>query len=200
MLTPLPIHTPYTIDGSQSYSEDSEKDLTGLEQTMLRANFSSLGGLSPPTPEPMVFHEPVPTVHCADYNPYPQSWYEDVSTSIEHEFGPPITDILPPQMWMMPNAASTMPAMGQASWPEPNLMFEQPQILTEPVSYYDDTGSFSDGQLSSDDCFSTLMPDWKIFEPSDAELSTAVSTAFVSVMQSGWEDAFMCKQSSYRNF
>lgn len=200
MLTPLPTHTPYTAYESRPSSEDCEQDLTFSEQTMSNNNLSILGGLSPPTPEPAVFHEPIPMVHCIDYSSYPHSWCEEVSASIEYDFGSTLTDILAPEMWLMSNTAITIPPVSHTSWPQSDLVFQQPQMQMEYVSYHDDIYTYSGSQPTSGGCFSSPTPDWRIFEPAGTGLRTAASSYLLTTMQSNWEDSFVCGSSSYQNF
>ncbi|USP75465.1 hypothetical protein yc1106_02739 [Curvularia clavata] len=200
VLTPLPTQTPYTANESQLCSEDCEQNQTFSEHAMSNSNLSSLGGLSPPTPEPMVFHEPVPVAHCIDYSSFPQPWCEEVSASIEYDFGSIITDIVSPDTWTMSNTAITIPSTSHIQWPQPDPIFQQPRIRMEQISYPDGIGTYSGSQSSSEGCFSSPIPDWRMFEPVGAELSTNASTSLLLNMSSGWEDGFVCEPSSYQMF
>lgn len=130
MLTPLPPQTPpYTANERQllSSSEDCDPSLASFsEHTMSNSSLSSLGGgggggIWPPTPESMVFREPVSMLHCIDYNNssyYPQPWCEQVSPSIEYDFGSSLTDMVvaAPETWMMMPDTATACWTGEWEW------------------------------------------------------------------------------------
>ncbi|KAL6160811.1 hypothetical protein ACJQWK_02282 [Exserohilum turcicum] len=107
MLTPLPTHAAYIIDESHSYCDSPETSLASFKQTTSNSTLSHSDRLSPPTPEPMFLHEPMPRIHYADYHACPQTWYEDVQPSIEYSFDPGVTSVLPPEPWPTPNHAMT---------------------------------------------------------------------------------------------
>ncbi|EUC43385.1 hypothetical protein COCMIDRAFT_38698 [Bipolaris oryzae ATCC 44560] len=144
---PLLMDAPYVIDESQLYVNNSKQITAGSDQTMWTSNVSSLGGLSPTTPESIVFCEPTTMIHCTDYTSCPQTWYEEISDSIEHGFDSSFSDITPPQILAMRDDSSTMPFTPSASWSDSDYALLHPQTLVEPTSCYNNVGCYSSSQL-----------------------------------------------------
>lgn len=193
---PLLMEIPYMVEESQLSMALSEQIMGGSDQTMWTSNISSLGGLSPPTPEPMVFHEPTTMIHSADHVSCPQTWYEEISASIEHGFGSYLSDTTPSQILAMRDDASTSHFTPSASWPDSGYSLLHQQTLAEPTSYYNNIGCYSGSQLSSQDWLPYSMPNW-MFEPTIPELTTVLSAQFNTILHSGLGGGMVCEESPY---
>ena len=197
---PLSMDTPCIIDESQLYIKNPEQIMVRSDQAMWTSSISSLGGLSPPTPEPMAFHEPITMIHCADYISYPQTWYEEISASIEHGLGSSFSDIPPSQILAMRDNASTVPFMPSESWPNSDYALLHPQTFTEPTSYYNNAGCYSGSQLLSRGWLPNSMPDWTTFEPTSPELTTVLSAQSNTIVYFGLGGGLICEESPYHHF
>ncbi|KAJ5028118.1 hypothetical protein J3E72DRAFT_384587 [Bipolaris maydis] len=196
----IPMDAPYIIDESQLYMKDPERIMAGLDQAMWTSSISSLGGLSPPTPEPLVFHEPATMIHFADDISCPQTWYQEISASIEHGFGSSFSDITPSQMLAMRDDASTVPFTPSAPWPDSDYALLLPQTSSEPTSFYNTIGCYSGNQVLLRDWLPDSMPNWTMFEPTSPELTTVLSAQSNPILYFGLGANLVCEEAPCHQF
>ena len=194
-LSPLPSDSPHTFEKSYLYNHTPEYELVDYGHNIPESGLSSLGPLSPSTPEPIVFQEPMSAAQSAECNPWPQMWYEGMSTSTEHMLDPIASAN---GHWEAPSVAMTVPSY-QFMDLQPHVVFEQPHIPKTSISYHD-MYSFSGNQLSPENYSLDPMPDWMIGPPTHAELSTTMSIPFLPEMQYDWEDVFIFGPAPCQNF
>ncbi|CAO2653417.1 Nn.00g028280.m01.CDS01 [Neocucurbitaria sp. VM-36] len=207
MLTPLPTYTSHIVDECYSYSSSPEQNMVGYTQTIDMNAFPSSGRLTPQTPEPIIYHEPLTTGGILDPYITSQPWSDEVLGSAGLDFDPDMTAIIPINMWSAPEPAHIMP-MAQMSWPQSSFSVSPSHMSAELVSHASGAPSLTTSECSVEDfnTSGTNAEEWSIYQPTATQINMAdlvTSAAFMHDMKSIpshapiWEDVFIPSSSPY---
>lgn len=206
MLTPLPTYASQIVDECYSYSSSPEQNLSGFTDAMDANNFHNSGRLTPQTPEPIIYHEPVSMGDNLDPYMNSQPWSEDALASVGLGFESDLTSMLPTDMWSAPEAE--MIPMAHMSWPQPGLNMSPQHMAVDLASHTRGVPSLTTSECSVEDfnSISTNPDEWPIYHATTPQLNMinmVTSAPFMqdmNALQSHapiWEDVYMPGHSPY---
>lgn len=128
MLTPLQPYTPQIIDECYSYSSSPEPHLAPFPHNMEKNSFLHSGRLTPQTPEPFPYNEPLSVTEPFDQFMNMQPWSHEGQMPIGLGFENDIPGLMPaePDMRMWTPDFDANSASGNI-WPNPALSVSPPQ-------------------------------------------------------------------------
>jgi hypothetical protein len=131
MLTPLPTYTPQIVDGF-SYSSSPETSMAAFSQHMDKNSLLTAGRMTPRTPEPFVYNEPLQIVDPFDQYTNTQAWSDDGLMPIGLGFESDIPGLLPDEgdmrVWT--------PEFDGNSTPVANMNAYDPSMCDSPASVW----------------------------------------------------------------
>ncbi|KAF1850445.1 uncharacterized protein K460DRAFT_400510 [Cucurbitaria berberidis CBS 394.84] len=207
MLTPLPTYTSQIVDEWHSYSSAPEQNMVAYTQAVEMNTFPISGRLTPQTPEPTIYHEPLSIGENLDPYMNSQSWSDEVFVSAGLGFDPDMTAMLPTNMWPTSEHEQVM-QMDQMSWPQPSLAVSPTHMSTELGSNTCEVPSLTTSECSAED-FNNPGPsvdEWSIYQPTATQINIAnfvTSAPFLhdlNLIPSHapiWEDVFIPGLSQY---
>lgn len=208
LLTPLPTYASQVVDECYSYSSSPDKNFDGFTQRMETNAISNSGRLTPQTPEPTIYHEPLSMSESMDHYMTSRPWPDDVMASVGLGFEPDMTTVLSTEMWSAPRPENMMP-MAHMSWKPSALSVSPLEILGNDLgSHTRVIPSLTTSECSVED-FNTSGPgqdDWIIYQPIATFMdmaSLATSAPFmhdpetIPGLAPTWEDIFIPNASSF---
>jgi hypothetical protein len=207
MLTPLPTYNTQIIDECYSYSSSPDQNLTGFTPNMDSSHFPTSGRLTPQTPEPITYHEPMSMVGLPDQWINVQPWSDDTLVSVGLGFDGDMTTMLPTELWSAPETAQTAP-VAQLAWPHPSLSMSPQSISSELVPHPSAVPPLSISECSADDYNTSGVyhENWAHCQPTASQIDMAnmvTSAPFmhdlrtISSAAPVWEDVFMPGAAPY---
>ncbi|KAJ4289159.1 hypothetical protein N0V90_011501 [Kalmusia sp. IMI 367209] len=174
MLTPLPTYTPQIIDESYSYSSSPEPNMGAFSRSMDQNGYlASSRAMTPSTPEPFAYHDPIAIADPFDQYMGNQSWSDDGSMAVGLGFEHDIPGMLSNDMWATPEPESITP-MGlcdspttMSAWSHPAMSVSPPQMPMGMPPHSKAVPSLSISESSTEDFNSPsrVQEEWNNFQP-----------------------------------
>ncbi|KAL1607974.1 hypothetical protein SLS60_002913 [Paraconiothyrium brasiliense] len=135
MLTPLPTsYTPQIID-EYSYSSSPEPNMGGFSRSMDQNSYiTSSRAMTPSTPEPFAFNDPIAIADPFDQYMSTPSWSDDGSMAVGLGFEHDMPAMLPNNMWSTPEPESITP-MGMCDSPTVMNTWSHPALSVSPPQH-----------------------------------------------------------------
>jgi hypothetical protein len=209
ILTPLPTYTSQTNECCYAYPISPDQSLSEYVPAPELNNCPVSGRLTPQTPEPLIYHDPLSIGDVASQWADSQQCSDDPFGSTGLIYDVDNTSMLPIELWSAPEHAHPRAApMTQMNWHQSSL-FSSPQITShELVPHATAVPSLSVSGCSMQDLnhSGNLLEDWSTCHPVTAQLELGgllASTPFMHNLGSSstgapmWEDVFMRGSASY---
>ncbi|KAJ4364407.1 hypothetical protein N0V83_009001 [Neocucurbitaria cava] len=206
-LIPLPTYASQIVDECYSYSSTPEQSMIGFTHAMDMNTFPTSGRLTPQTPEPIIYHEPLAMGENLDPYITSQPWSDDSLVSAALDFDPDMTTIIPTNMWSAAEPEHIMP-ITQLHWLQPSFPMSPPHLSAELVEQTSGAPSLSTSECSVEDfnTSGTNADEWSIYQPTATQINIAnlvTTTAFLQDIRPIpshapiWEDVFIPGPSPY---
>ncbi|KAF2870802.1 hypothetical protein BDV95DRAFT_68687 [Massariosphaeria phaeospora] len=217
MLTPLQTYSPQIIEDCYStYSSSPEQHMTAFSHPMeTKNNYITSGRLTPQTPEPFSYHEPLPIMDSFEYM-HPTTWSEDGHTPIGLGFESDIPGMMPSDMWTTPEPEGSATPMGHmrayespaGDSPASMNVWQQPSLsASPPLEVQRGVPSLSVSECSTQDFESPniVQNEWQNYRPNPNHMvmgksntSTIYYDDVKTIQKSGqWEDVLISRSSTF---
>jgi len=209
-LTPLPTYTSPTVDSCYSYPVFSDhQNLSEYAIPLEQNSFPISGRLTPQTPEPPIYHEPLAVGEMSDLWMASPLWPDNSLGLIGLGYDAGMTTVLPAELWSASNHGRVHSAPAtQIAWPQASISASPQSMSHEIIPHKGAVPSLSISECSLEDFQSTgvFHEDWANFQPitSQLELSNVVAPApFMHNLGPNpsttpmWEDVFMHGPTPY---
>lgn len=193
MLTPLASQGPQVSNDCSAYVESPEYDSNVFARPVDTNSYLNLGAISPQTPGPVGFYEPVSVVNNSDCYLYPESWSSEIHISDEVGFEINVASILP-EMWATPDPTPIMPT-AQVLWPLSDLSDLPRYMLDDSASHV--AAMASPTQYQFRDVLDPVRPEWIFYQPTVTDTAIVTSAPFTYDLNSAtsyvpiWEVPFI---------
>lgn len=180
MLTPLPTYTTPIIEDSFSYSSSPEPNMGNFSRSMdQNAYITSSRAMTPSTPEPFAYHDPIAIADPFDHYMNTPSWSDDGSMAVGLGFEHDMPGMLPNDMWSTPEPESITP-MGLCNSPATmntwshQAMSVSPQLPMGMPPHTKAVPSLSISEASSEDFNSPshVQEEWNNIQPHAGQIMT----------------------------
>ncbi|KAF2818901.1 hypothetical protein CC86DRAFT_450352 [Ophiobolus disseminans] len=207
-LTPLPTHTSPTVDSCYSYPVFSDhQDLSEYSLGMEAHDFPVAGRLTPQTPEPLIYHDPLSISDMSDQWMPSQPWSGESLEFVQSGFDSDITPMLPAELWAPPDHAHVAP-ITQLAWNHPSLSASPQELPQELVPHMGAVPSLSISECSVEEFngAGAFHENWTNCLPITTQLGMTgmvTQAPFMHGLGSSssaapmWEDVFMQGPSPY---
>ncbi|KAH7072199.1 hypothetical protein BKA63DRAFT_492835 [Paraphoma chrysanthemicola] len=207
VLTPLPTYRPQIMDESYSYSSSPEQNMMGVSAATDHAGLAVSGRLTPQTPEPIVYHEPLSLGDFSDHWTGAQPWNNESVMSCGLDIDGDYAGPIPVELWSTPEY-NHPELLNQVPWHQPSLSVSPHIVSAEMVPNAGAVPALcmSEGSLDDFNMSGTFHEDWALCRPTTDQLGMAsiLSAAPfmhdlrpVSSVGPVWEDVFMPDHPPY---
>lgn len=204
VLTPLPTYLPHNPNEGRTDDVMANDNLMDFKIASEANNFPVSGRLTPQTPEPILYHEPLNMNTLTESWIKNPSWSDDSIMSLGSSYDSDMTAFLPTDMWSTTHFMNLMP-VHQMSWPQPQYSYSPQSMSSDMVPHARAVPPLSIGDYSVDNCNNsgTFQNGWSDCQiasdqsdliglvscaPFDLNLSAFPSTSPI------WEDVFVPAQ------
>ncbi|KAF1976481.1 hypothetical protein BU23DRAFT_27885 [Bimuria novae-zelandiae CBS 107.79] len=217
MLTPLPTYPTPVIEDSFSYSSSPEPNMGGFSRSMDQNGYITASrAMTPSTPEPFAFHDPIAIADPFDQYMNNSSWSDDGSMAVGLGFEHDIPGMLPSDMWATPEPESITP-MGLCdsptamnNWSHSAMSVSPPQLPMGMTPHSKAVPSLSISETSSDEYNSPrrVQEEWNNIQPHAGQMmgkpmvtgtfmDSVKSFAYPKAPQPIWEDIIVPRTQTF---